>query len=185
MRSPPPALTADRLAAVLADGWDLHATSLAYVPEGGGSHHWALDDPAAGRRFITVDDLTQKPWTNQHGNGVYGGLRSALSTAATLRDQSGLRFVVAPYTVSVFPFVAGAAFPFGRFARSRRVIASASAAGRSLRASCCGLTDRGPAVSSPRMHALPCGPPLEASPGCWLPSTGLPPLPAQTGRPAR
>lgn len=223
MRSPPPELTADHLTAVLADGWDVRATSLAYLPEGGGSHHWALGDPAAGRRFITVDDLTAKPWMNHDGNGAYVGLRSALVTAATLRDQSGLRFVVAPladrhgeplrrigarYTVSVFPFVAGAAFPFGPYTDSRvrervigliaelhratrpcagshRVITSASAAERSLRASCCGRTRHGPAVSSPRMHALRSGPRSQDLPGCWPPSTGWPPLPARSGRPAR
>jgi spectinomycin phosphotransferase len=61
---------------------------------------------------------------------VSDGLRRALRTAAALRGQAGLEFVLAPvpdldgeplrrvddrYTVSVFPFLAGRSFPFGRY----------------------------------------------------------------------
>jgi spectinomycin phosphotransferase len=134
MRSPPRDLAPDRLADVLADGWGHRAVSLEYVPEGGGSHHWILDDAGGRRYFVTVDDLDNKEWIGRSRDVVFDGLRSALSTAAALRCDAGLRFVVAPiaardgqllrrvdgpYTVSVFRFLAGRSHEFGPYADRR------------------------------------------------------------------
>jgi hypothetical protein len=47
---------------VLAEGWGLRAVSLAYVPEGGGSHHWKLVDDDRQPYFVTVDDLDGEDW---------------------------------------------------------------------------------------------------------------------------
>jgi spectinomycin phosphotransferase len=115
---------------VLAEGWGLRADSLEYLPVGGGSHHWLLADGNGTHRFVTVDDLDGKDWFGGTRQAVSHGLRRALRTAAVLRDQAGLEFVVAPvpdsggeplrrvddrYTVSVFPFLAGHSFPFDGF----------------------------------------------------------------------
>lgn len=96
MRSPPPGLAPEHLADVLADGWGFRGLSLEYVPEGGGSHHWTLTDADGRRRFVTVDDLDNKEWIGRSREVVFDGLRSALSTAAVLRYDTGLQFVVAP-----------------------------------------------------------------------------------------
>jgi hypothetical protein len=40
----------------LRDGWGLTAVDAAYVPVGGGSYHWRVDDSAGVRHWVTVDD---------------------------------------------------------------------------------------------------------------------------------
>src|SRR5215204_3129898 len=62
MRSAPTDLLPATLEAALADGWGLRAASMAYVPEGGGSHHWRVVDRQGQTRFVTVDDLDDKDW---------------------------------------------------------------------------------------------------------------------------
>lgn len=131
MRSPPPDLAPERLADVLADGWRLRVVSLEYVPEGGGSHHWMLTDAGGRRHFVTVDDLDDKEWIGGSRDAVFDGLRRAFSTAAVLRYDAGLQFVVAPiaasdgqllrrvdgpYAVSVFRFLTGRSHEFGPYA---------------------------------------------------------------------
>ena len=130
MRSPPADLVQKHLEKALAEGWRLRAASLAYVPEGGGSHHWKLTDADGQPHFVTVDDLDSKEWLGETRQAVLEGLRRALMTAATLRYQADLEFVVAPvaacdgellrvvddrYTVSVFPYLVGRAHPFGPY----------------------------------------------------------------------
>ena len=134
MRSPPPDVVAERLPDVLAEGWGLRTVSLAYVPEGGGSYHWRLTDPAGQRYFVTVDDLDSKDWIGGSKDTVLDGLSRALGTAAALRYHAGLQFVIAPiaardgqplcriygpYTASVFPFLPGRSHPFGPYTDAR------------------------------------------------------------------
>ncbi|HYB18938.1 MAG TPA: phosphotransferase [Streptosporangiaceae bacterium] len=105
-----------------------------YVPEGGGSHHWKLTGEDGQPHFVTVDDLDDKDWMADTREAVFEGLRRALSTAAALRYEVGLKFVVAPvaagdgeplrrldgrYAVSVFPFLAGRSYPFGPYTDAR------------------------------------------------------------------
>jgi spectinomycin phosphotransferase len=105
-----------------------------YVPVGAGSYHWKLTDDGGRSRFVTVDDLDSKDWFGDVRAGVFNGLARALSTAAALRHEAGLEFVVAPvagrdgellrrvddrYTVSVFPFLAGQSYPFGAYTDER------------------------------------------------------------------
>ncbi len=134
VRSLPADLAPERLRQALADGWRIRAASLEYVPEGGGGYHWKLTDDDGHRRFVTVDDLDDKDWIGQTREAVLVGLGRALSTAASLRYDAGLEFVVAPiatsdgdllrrldgrYTVSVFPFLTGRSHPFGPYADER------------------------------------------------------------------
>jgi len=105
-----------------------------YVPEGAGSYHWKLTDADGRPYFVTVDDLDAKDWFGHVREIVFEGLRRALDTAAALRREAGLEFVVAPlaardgeflrrvddrYTVSVFPFLAGRSYSFGGYADGR------------------------------------------------------------------
>ncbi len=130
MRSAPPDLLPEHLETTLAEGWRLRAASLEYLPVGGGSHHWLLADGSGTLRFVTVDDLDGKDWLGGTREEVAGGLRRALRTAAALRCAAGLEFVLAAvpdldgeplrpvgdhYTLSVFPFLAGHSYPFGRY----------------------------------------------------------------------
>jgi spectinomycin phosphotransferase len=130
VRSAPADLVPERLETALAEGWRLRAASLEYLPVGGGSHHWLATGGDGSRAFVTVDDLDGKEWLGSTREAVSDGLRRCLRTAAALRDQAGLSFVVAPdpaldgeplrhvderYAVSVFPFLDGHSFPFGPY----------------------------------------------------------------------
>ena len=105
-----------------------------YVPVGAGSYHWKLTDANGRPHFVTVDDLDGKDWFGHVRETVFDGLRRALDTAAALRHEVGLEFVVAPvaardgellrrvddrYTVSVFPFLTGRSYSFGGYADAR------------------------------------------------------------------
>jgi spectinomycin phosphotransferase len=135
MRSPPADLAAELVASAVAGYWGLRSAALAYVPEGGGGHHWRLDGDDGRAWFVTVDDLDGKEWLGGTSEAVFGGLGRALATAAALRHRAGLEFVLAPvadrdgellrrlgggrYAVSVFPFVGGRSFPFGPYPDER------------------------------------------------------------------
>jgi spectinomycin phosphotransferase len=130
VRSPPASVPAGRLSQALAAGWRLRAASLEYVPAGAGSHHWKLTGEDGQPYFVTVDDLDEKNWLGSTRDAVFTGLGHALGTAAALRHEAGLEFVVAPvaslhgdlvrrlddkYTVSVFPFLDGLSYPYGSY----------------------------------------------------------------------
>ena len=119
----------------LAEGWRIHAVDLRYAPVGGGSYHWVVRDGAGGRRFVTVDDLDDKPWLGHSRVTVLDGLRAAMDTASALRQEAGLRFVAAPipalggetvrpldsrYAIAVFPFLDGTSGRFGEDYPARR-----------------------------------------------------------------
>jgi spectinomycin phosphotransferase len=124
-----PAGISDRaVSAALADGWQIRAAAVRYVPVGAGSYHWVVRDSAGGRWFVTVDDLGDKPWLGDTGSTVFAGLRAAMDTALALRTEAGLGFVVAPvpaadgatvrladhqHAITVFPFLDGASGEFG------------------------------------------------------------------------
>jgi len=106
----------------LAAGWNLNVEDLDYIAEGFGSYHWLAVDNAGGRHFVTVDDLDQKGWLGSRRETAFNGLRRAFDTAAVLRAQGYLDFVVAPvssadgdtvarlgprHTVAVFPYFDG------------------------------------------------------------------------------
>lgn len=94
--------------------WGIDAPALTYAPVGFGDFHWV-----AGDRFVTVADVRRRS---------YDALRAALDTAAALRGEAGLEFVVAPlrdaegatlrrldrrYAMSVFPYEEGRPGEFG------------------------------------------------------------------------
>ncbi|HKE65730.1 MAG TPA: phosphotransferase [Micromonosporaceae bacterium] len=130
MRSPPDDLAPDAVREAVAAGWSLRAVSMAYVPEGGGAHHWKLIDSGGESYFVTVDDLDSKNWIADTRDLTFDGLERVFGLAVELRDSVGLEFVLAPvpatdgrmvrrlddrYGVSVFPFLAGHSFPFGQY----------------------------------------------------------------------
>ncbi|MFI6733325.1 phosphotransferase [Nonomuraea sp. NPDC050451] len=96
--------------------WGIGARTLDYAPVGFGDYHWIAD----GRWFITVADVRRRG---------FDGLRLAMDTAAALRAEAGLDFVVAPlrttdgatllrldrhrWAMSVFPYTDGRAGEFG------------------------------------------------------------------------
>ncbi|RVX43454.1 spectinomycin phosphotransferase [Nonomuraea polychroma] len=96
--------------------WGIDAVALDYAPVGFGDYHWVAD----GRWFVTVVDVRRRS---------YDGLVHAMETAAALREQARLDFVVAPlragdgttlrqldhhrYAMSVFPFEDGTPGDFG------------------------------------------------------------------------
>jgi spectinomycin phosphotransferase len=117
MKSRPAGVTDADVAAALESGWGLRADSLAYAPVGAGSYHWT-----AGRYFVTVDDLDDKPWLGSNRSDVLDGLRAAMGVALSLAE---LPFVLAPidgsverlgerYAVTVFPYLHGKAGEWGQ-----------------------------------------------------------------------
>src|SRR6185437_5922533 len=94
VRTEPADLDRADLAAALADGWRLAGAELAYVPEGGGSHHWRCR--AGGEeRFVSVDDLTATFHAATSEDAAFAALERAYRTAGALRHMAGLKFVVA------------------------------------------------------------------------------------------
>ena len=113
------------LAAAVERHWALGGLRLDYLPVGFGSHHWR-----AGEWFITVDDLSAGHQPGPDPDASFEALDRAYRTAAVLRDDAGLDFVVAPvadsegavirrlrdrYAVTVFPFVAGESSEWGPY----------------------------------------------------------------------
>ncbi|SEG43471.1 spectinomycin phosphotransferase [Nonomuraea solani] len=111
--------------------WGIEAATLDYAPVGFGDFHWIAGGRGGRRWFVTVADVRRH---------TYEGLRLAMDTAAALREEAGLEFVVAPlratdgttlrrldrhrYAMSVFPFADGVPGAFGdeRSAAERELI---------------------------------------------------------------
>jgi len=119
VRERPEGIDEHQILAAVGELWDLDIRQLSYVPEGGGSYHW--QGSGGGDWFVTVDDLTTKPWLGADQDSAFEGLRVAFDTARRLQ-RAGWSFVVAPlvsrdgstlervsnrYGVSVYPFVDG------------------------------------------------------------------------------
>jgi spectinomycin phosphotransferase len=130
VRSLPADLLPGRLETALAEAWQLAAASMDYLPVGGGGYHWQLADERGQLHFVTVDDLDAKEWLGDKRCQTYDGLRRCLGTAAALRSAACLEFVVTAvptcdgellrriddrYSVSVFPFLTGRSYKFGRY----------------------------------------------------------------------
>jgi spectinomycin phosphotransferase len=113
------------LVAAVERHWALSGLRFDYLPVGFGSHHWH-----AGEWFITVDDLAAGHQLESDADASFAALDRAYQTAAALRDDAGLEFVVAPladsdgaiirrlsdrYAVTVSPFVEGASSEWGPY----------------------------------------------------------------------
>jgi spectinomycin phosphotransferase len=116
------------LAPALSQDWGIALDTVEYSPLGYGSYHWIVTDTDDQRFFVTVDDLTHKPWLGDTCDDAFSGLRKAFDVALALRDRCELNFVLAPrstiagetvrrigaqHTIAVFPFVDGEAGDFG------------------------------------------------------------------------
>jgi len=122
MLAEPADLNADELCGALARGWGLGVASMEYLAVGWGSHHWDVRDEAAGRWFITVDELENKRVSDaQSLDDGFARLRASLLSAVALRE-AGCAFVVAPvpgdggepaarfggrFAVAVCPYIEG------------------------------------------------------------------------------
>jgi spectinomycin phosphotransferase len=105
----------------LAEGWGI-AAGVAFANVGFGSYHWVATGEDQRRFFVTVDDLSSKPWLGATSDFAFAGMQKAFDTALALRDRAGLDFVLAPlpaiggesvrrvgrrHSIAVFPFVDG------------------------------------------------------------------------------
>jgi spectinomycin phosphotransferase len=110
--------------------WGLREARLEYLPVGFGSHHWGARDGGGQRFFVTVDDLEAGFQAGDDADGAFAALERAYRTAAALRDDAGLEFVLAPvydgegaiirrlderYAVSMAPFVDGTTSSYGEY----------------------------------------------------------------------
>ena len=129
MLNPPTDLDLDALVRVLGQ-WGLSETRLEYLPVGFGSHHWSARSGGGQRFFVTVDDLEAPFQAGDNADAAFAALARAYRTAAALRDDAGLEFVLAPlwdgegtiiqrlderYAASVAPFVDGPSSTYGAY----------------------------------------------------------------------
>ena len=107
--------------------WRLRPVTLEYLPVGFGSHHWCAVDANGAEHFVTVDDLAAG-FQAGDADVAFAALERAFTTAAFLRDEARLDFVVAPrtddegvvirrvserYAVTVSPLVKGETSKWG------------------------------------------------------------------------
>jgi spectinomycin phosphotransferase len=127
--TPPADLDRGGLVSALAH-WGLREARLVYLPVGFGAHHWAADGADGRRAFVTVDDLGAGFQRGDDADEAFVALERAYCTAAALRDEAGLEFVLAPlyddegvivrrlagrYAVSVAPFIEGTSSSYGAY----------------------------------------------------------------------
>jgi hypothetical protein len=86
------------LTSALERYWRLRARALEYLPVGFGSHHWRATDESGTQRFVTVDDLRAGFQASPGADDAFVALERAYNTAAFLRDEAELDFVLAPLT---------------------------------------------------------------------------------------
>ncbi len=118
------------LNALVERHWGLRDVSLDYLPIGFGSHHWRAVDSRGVRRFVTVDDLEAAFQAGPNTDSAFAALTRAFRTAAALRDEAELDFVVAPlpdregvvirrltdrYAVTLSPFIEGQSSTWGPY----------------------------------------------------------------------
>ncbi|UBU11026.1 phosphotransferase [Nonomuraea gerenzanensis] len=119
MRDRPDDFDEELLRPALRD-WGIEAATLDYAPVGFGDFHWIAGGHGGRRWFVTVADVRRQ---------TYDGLRLAMETAAVLREEAGLEFVLAPlraadgtplrrldghrYAMSVFPYEEATGGDFG------------------------------------------------------------------------
>jgi Ser/Thr protein kinase RdoA (MazF antagonist) len=97
---------------------------------GFGSHHWRAVDSSGAQRFVTVDDLHAGFQAGPDTDAAFAALERAFRTAAWLRDEAELEFVVAPlhddegalirrlddrYAVTVLPLIVGESSTWGAY----------------------------------------------------------------------
>ena len=136
MLTEPADLDSATLVRLLERHWGLRDVALEFLPLGFGSHHWR-----AGDRFVTVDDLTAGHQAVPDADSAFAALDRAYRTAAVLRDEAELDFVIAPlpdaqgavlrrlserYAVSVLPFIDGESSEWGPYetADERRLMST-------------------------------------------------------------
>lgn len=118
------------LADALQRHWSIDAARIEYLPVGFGTHHWEAAGADGSRWFVSADDLRAGRHPGRAPDAVFGMLDGAFRTAAALRNDAGLEFVLAPvaaddgavvhridacYALRVEPFVEGATGRDGEF----------------------------------------------------------------------
>jgi spectinomycin phosphotransferase len=114
----------------LRDRWGLRDPRLEYLPVGFGSHHWSAIDARGTHRFVTVDDLEADSRAAPDADSAFAALEAAFRTAAVLRDDARLEFVLAPlfdrdgavirrlshrYAMTVSPLIDGESSEYGPY----------------------------------------------------------------------
>ncbi len=92
----PEDLDRSELKHVLEGRWCLRDPQLDYLAVGFGSHHWRATDSRGTSRFVTVDDLEASFRSTPDPDSAFAALDRAFRTAAVLRDDARLEFVLAP-----------------------------------------------------------------------------------------
>jgi Phosphotransferase enzyme family len=126
----PRELDRSELTQALEDHWRLRAPELEYLAVGFGSHHWSAVDARGTRCFVTVDDLEADFRDATDFDSAFAALERAFRTAAALRNDAGLEFVVAPlvdrdgaflrrlndrYAMTVLPLIEGESSDWGPY----------------------------------------------------------------------
>ena len=130
MLTEPRDLDRSELKHVLESLWGLRDPQLDYLAVGFGSHHWRAVDARGTHRFVTVDDLEADFRAAPDTDSAFADLDRAFRTAAVLRDDARLEFVLAPlvdrdgdvihrlsrrYALTVSPLVDGESSEYGPY----------------------------------------------------------------------
>ena len=95
MKAIPEEFDVSALVGALADGWGSDAEAADYGPWGRAATTGTSTDSTGPRRFVTVDDLDQKPWLGDTRDSAFVGFGAPSTRLVALRGL-GLDFVVAP-----------------------------------------------------------------------------------------
>ena len=117
MRDEPTSLGRDLIASTLAERWGIDSAEIAYLPVGGGGHHWRVLGGDSLRWFVTASGLTARGhWLESDGDAIYARTNAAYETArqldrefvlAAVPDRQGslLYRLHTEWALSVYPYL--------------------------------------------------------------------------------
>jgi spectinomycin phosphotransferase len=123
-------LDRSELKQVLEARWGIRDPQLDYLAVGFGSHHWRAVDSRGTQSFVTADDLEADFRATPDTDSAFAALDRAFRTAAVLRDNARLEFVLAPlfdrdgavirrlghrYAITVSPLIDGESTEYGPY----------------------------------------------------------------------
>jgi spectinomycin phosphotransferase len=123
-------LDRSELKQVLEARWGIRDPQLDYLAVGFGSHHWRAVDSCRTQSFVTADDLEADFRATPDTDSAFAALDRAFRTAAVLRDNARLEFVLAPlfdrdgavirrlghrYAITVSPLIDGESTEYGPY----------------------------------------------------------------------
>ncbi|HEX3812984.1 MAG TPA: phosphotransferase [Mycobacteriales bacterium] len=121
MKEEPKVLSRALIATTLAERWGIDSQEIAYLPVGGGGHHWRVQGGDSSSWFVTANGLLARGhWLERAGDAVYARTYVAYETTrrlgldfalAAVPDRYGsvLCRIHSDWALSVYPYLEGIA----------------------------------------------------------------------------